>query len=1067
MVEFWNKSQTIEKLRKKYQNDKCQKFYFLDGPPYTSGKFHLGHAWNYALKDFVVRYKRSQGMNVWDRNGFDMHGLPTEHKVMEKFGLKTKEDIFKFGLDKFNQECEKFSREMAGLMTKDLVRWGISLDTSRPYMPITPEFIEGEWSLIKKAYDQDRVYYGEKVLTWCQHCETAVAKHECEYKNVKEDSIFLKFPVIGKNEKAGKNEKTEKKGKSSKNKEFLIVWTTTPWTIPFNLAVMVNPEIDYVKADVGGGEVWILAEALANVVVQVVAGKKIKILEKFKGDKLEGMEYRHPFEKMLPIYAELKKKHKKVHTVILSEQFVDTGAGSGLVHSAPGCGPEDQEACKPYKIPPFNTLSEQGFFPEEMGPFAGYRAKVDDKKFVKALEDTGSLIAVTDVEHEYPFCWRCHKPVVFRITYQWFFKIEDLRDKIIKGDAKVHWVPESSQNSYQSWVRNLKDNSISRQRYWGTPLPIWKCTDKKCPEIKVIGTRADIVKNGGIVPESAPGTPNLHIPWIDAVELKCQCGKSMKRVPDVIDVWVDSGTTSWNCLNNDPKLIKEWYPADCILEAKEQTRLWFSMLSICSYLMYGKISFKNVYTHGMLNDLNGVKMSKSLGNITSPYEIIDKYGVDVLRIYMCQNNAGKDINFSWDECATKSRNLQIIWNVHKLLISLATENQINPSKLDSAIIKNVLGLEEKYIFSRLNNTIKKVTELFDNYHLDEAILPLEEFYLELSRTYIQMIRDKSSIGDDQDKEVCVYTIYHCLMEFLKMFNIIAPFISETIYQNLREEFQLKEESLTNYLWPKSEERWIHPEFEEEVEISKWIIQSALAAREKAKLGLRWPIKSLIVESKNSAVLIALKKMEEIVKKQTNVKAISLVDRMSEVKLKIRPDFSKIGPIYGELSPQILAKLTIDSPQTILKHIEEDNFYQFRLEDSKTRETKEVKITKEMLIVERAVPEKYKDAEFKYGYIYLDLERNEELEAEGYARELMRSVQDLRKKAGLEKKDDISLVVKCDQKMKSWLEKFKSEIEEKVGAEKMVVSTTAPVKKYFNSADIEIKGQKLWMGLEKI
>lgn len=1037
MVEFWKSNQTIEKLRKKYQNERCQKFYFLDGPPYTSGKFHLGHAWNYALKDFVVRYKRSQGMNLWDRNGFDMHGLPTEHKVMEKFGLKTKEDIFKFGLDKFNQECEKFSREMAVQMAKDLVRWGITLDTSRPYMPITPEFIEGEWSLIKKAYDQDRVYYGEKVLTWCQHCETAVAKHECEYKNVKEDSIFLKFPI------------------KKKKKEFIIVWTTTPWTIPFNLAVMVNPEVNYVKADVGNGEKWILAEALANVVVQVVAGKKIKILEKFKGDKLEGLEYHHPFEKILPIYAELKKKHKNVHTVILSSQYVDTGAGSGLVHSAPGCGPEDQEACKPYKIPPFNTLTEQGFFPEEMGPFASYRAKVDDKKIVKALEESGSLIAITDVEHEYPFCWRCHKPVVFRITHQWFFKIEDIKDKIIKGDEKVHWVSKTCQNAYQSWVRNLKDNSISRQRYWGTPLPIWRCTDQKCPEVKIIGNRAEITKNGGIVPD------NLHIPWIDAVELKCKCGKTMRRVPDVIDVWVDSGTTSWNCLDNDPKLIKEWYPADCILEAKEQTRLWFSMLSICSYLMYGKSSFKNVYTHGMLNDINGIKMSKSLGNIVSPYEIIDKYGVDVLRIYMCQNNAGKDINFSWDECASKARNLQILWNIHKLLLGLASENKVNPAKLDASIIRNVFGLEEKYIFSRLNNTLKKVTELFNDYRLDEAISPLEEFYLELSRTYIQMIRDKSSVGDDQDKEVCIYTIYHCLMEFLKMFNVVAPFVSEAIYQNLREEFGLKEESINNYLWPKGEEKWINPEFEEEVEFSKWIIQSALAAREKAKLGLRWPIKSLIVESKNPAVLLALKKMEEIVKKQTNVKAISLVDRMPEVKLKIRPDFSKIGPIYGELSPQILAKLTIESPQSILKHIDDENFYQFTLEG------KEVKITKEMLVVERAVPEKYKDAEFKYGFVYLDLERNDDLEAEGFARELMRSVQDLRKKAGLEKSDEINLVVKCDAKMKSWLEKFKSEIEEKVGARKLVISAVEPVRKYFHSAEIEIKGEKFWVGLEKV
>ncbi|MEK6845680.1 MAG: class I tRNA ligase family protein, partial [Nanoarchaeota archaeon] len=618
-------------------------------------------------------------------------------------------------------------------------------------------------------------------ITWCQHCETAVAKHECEYENVKEDSIFLKFQLKG------------------KKNEYLIAWTTTPWTIPYNLAIMVNPELEYVKVDVGG-EKWILAKALAGVVVQAVAGRKMKILEEFKGDKLEGTEYLHPLEKHISKYSELKKKHKNVHTVILSEQYVDTSAGSGLVHCAPGCGPEDQEAAKPYKIPPFNSLTEQGFFPEGMGKFTGWRAKVDDAKFIQALKDEDCIISVTEVEHEYPFCWRCHKPVVFRLTQQWFLKTEAIKEKILKGNKKVHWVPETANNSYEAWVKNLKDNSVSRQRFWGTPLPIWKCQKCKGPEgIKVIGSRAEIEKNGGKVPE------NLHIPWIDSVELKCSCGGTMKRVPDIIDVWVDAGTTSWNCINNDPQLIKEWYPANAILEAKEQTRLWFSMLSICSYIQYGNNAFQNVYVHGMLNDLEGKKMSKSLGNILSPYELIDKHGVDVLRYYMGQNNAGEEINFSWEECANKARNLQILWNVHKFLLNLARENKANPFLSKKEIMHNLMvgegGLEERYIFSRLNSTIKKVTELYEAYRLDEAIAPLEAFYLELSRTYIQMVRDKSALGDEQEKELVMYTLAMALHKFLRMFSIVCPFISEAIYLNLKEEFHLKEESISHYSWP--------------------------------------------------------------------------------------------------------------------------------------------------------------------------------------------------------------------------------------------------------------------------
>src|SRR3989344_1331199 len=623
ILKYWAEKQVVEKLRER----KGPKFYFLDGPPYTSGKFHLGHAWNYALKDIAIRYKRMQGFKVWDRNGFDVHGLPTEHKVMEKFKLETKEDIQKFGVDKFVKECELYCLEMAEVMTKDLKRMGVTLDTSNPYMALKNEFMEGEWALMKKAYETQRLYYGEKVLTWCQHCETAVAKHECEYKTVKENSIFLKFPL------------------KNKKDEYLIIWTTTPWTIPFNLAVMVGPEIEYVKVQVGK-EKWIVAKELAREVVSLITGQEPKIVEEFRGMKLEGLEYTHPFEKKINIYTELKKKHPNVHTVILSKEFVDTSSGTGLVHSAPGCGPEDQEACKPYDIPPFNPVNEKGIMPEEMKVFAGLRAKENDPQFIDALEKENALLKKIKVEHEYPHCWRCRNPVVFRITHQWFFKVEDLREKMLKENKRVHWVPDTAKNAYESWVGNLKDNSISRQRYWGTPLPIWHCL--KCNNFKVIGSRQELKKEAGKIPA------NLHLPWIDQVTIHCKkCNQAMNRVPDVIDVWVDAGTASWNCLDNDPQKIKEWFPADFISEAKEQTRLWFSMLSIVSYIYFGKNSFKNVYVYGMLNDFQGQKMSKSLCNVISPYELIDKHGVDIMRFYMCQNKAGQDINFTWEECKAK------------------------------------------------------------------------------------------------------------------------------------------------------------------------------------------------------------------------------------------------------------------------------------------------------------------------------------------------------------------------------------------------------------------------------
>ncbi len=1133
ILEFWQKNRIFEQLREKRKKGK--KFYFLDGPPYTSGKFHLAHAWNYALKDILLRYKRSQNMHVWDRNGFDVHGLPTEHKVMEKFNLQTKEDIEKFGVSNFVQECEKFCLEMAGIMTKDLARMGVTFDLSNPYMALRTKFMEGEWDLIKKAWEKKLLYYGQKVLTWCEHCETAVAKHECEYENVTDCSIFVKFPLRDKNGQAKKD-------------EFLVIWTTTPWTIPYNLAIMAGPEIEYVKALVdldGRKEKWILAKALAGMVIGSVIGRPMKVLDEFKGEKLEGLEYVHPFEKYFSIYNLLKKDYPKIHSVILSEQYVDTSAGTGLVHAAPGCGPEDQEACEPYGIPPFNNLLEDGYFPEEMGKFAGMRAKVDDAQFREALEREGVLLATTNVEHEYPHCWRCHKPVIFRTTSQWFFKVEDIKDKILKENKDVHWVPETALNAYEAWVSNLKDNSITRQRYWGTAIPIWKCSDEKCQHVEVIGSRGELVKLAGAekVPE------NIHLPWIDEVQWPCpRCnnsfgkdsGKSsgnnsskssdvksiireafmmntdekvggkpsgvdrlrglhidtpnpmlstsnnssmssakskgmMKRIPDVIDVWVDAGTVSWNCLDNDPEKMKLWYPADAILEAKEQTKLWFSMLSICSYIYLDKKSFKNVYVYGMLNDIEGKKMSKSLGNIISPYELIDKHGVDVLRYYMCQNNAGEDINFSWDECLVKQRNLLILWNLHKLLINLAQENEFDPFASEAAELehKMVIGEEERYILSRLNSTIKNVTQTLEEYRLDEAIMPLEELYLELSRTYVQMIRDKVALGSKEKREVVISTIGKVLIELLKMFNIFVPFISEAIYQNFKEAFgssgSLKEKSISHHLWPKYDERMIDVELENSFLYAKDIIQAALNAREKAKLGLRWPLKELVIVSSSKELKESvIEKLEGIIKTQTNAKKIVVKPKMDNVEVIVKPNYGTIGSKYGKLTPEIVMKLGTGNPQEIISSLEKKGSYELKLDDEvvkddKTKDNKTVKkdktvkISGEMITIEQHVPPGFVEADFKHGFIYLNTARTDELEAEGYAREVMRKVQDARKNASLEKKDRINLFICAgENKMKMWLQKFKQEIEEKTGSSQMLLSSTDPNQKYDHLEEFKVK-----------
>ena len=848
VLKLWKDKQIYNKLKKR--NSKGKKFYFLQGPPYTSGKIHIGTAWNNCLKDQIMRYKRMQGFDVWDRNGYDMHGLPIENKVQKNLNIEDKKQIENYGVEKFVKECKKFSIEMANLMTEDLKKLGIWMNFDDPYMPIKNEFMENEWLLIKKAHEQKRLYLGEKTMTWCQSCETALAKHELEYENVKDTSIFVKFKIKG------------------KENEYLCIFTTTPWTIPFNLGIMVNPKIDYVKAKVDN-EMWVLAKSLASQVIQNFTSHKLEIKETFKGVKLKGVNYEHPFYDTLKNkYDEIKKESKNAFTVVLSERYVDISSGTGLVHMAPGCGPEDYEVGQENNIQPFNNLDEKGNYPRDMGEFSGLNAKKDNQLFIEALENRNALIATTQINHDYPHCWRCHNPVIFRTTTQWFFKIEDLIPKFVQQSKKVHWIPKIYGDSYLSWIENLKDNVVTRQRYWGTPMPLWQCDN--CEEKIIIGSINELKKYSGNIPQ------DLHKPWIDNVTFKCKkCKGTMKRIPDVLDVWLDSGTVSWNCLNNDSKLMKKFYPADFILEATEQTRLWFYMLQLCSNIVIGKNSFENAYLHGMIRDFEGKKMSKSLGNIISPSEVIEKYGVDTFRFYFHSLNAGKDVNFVWDELKIKFRNLGVLLNTSKYLLNYSDSDK-----------QSKLQVEDKWILSRLNSTIKKVTDMMDQYRLDEVADSIEELFLDLSRVYIKFVRDRI------DERIVIKIIEKVLLETLKMLSIISPFITEYIYQDLKKPLKLKEESIHLEKWPKFDSKLINKKLEEEMINVQKIIQEALAQREKIQFGIRWPLLEVEIQTKNK-----IKSFEDLIKKQVNVKKARIKESKEEKVLlnhKLNPELLKEG-----------------------------------------------------------------------------------------------------------------------------------------------------------------------------
>ncbi|MAG60794.1 isoleucine--tRNA ligase [archaeon] len=1043
VLHYWHSKKTVEALRKRGAGKK--KYYFLQGPPYTSGNIHLGHAWNMSLKDVVLRYKRMQGLDVWDRNGYDMHGLPTEQKVMKKFNLKDKQDILDFGLDKFATECEKFCTEIMHIMDKDFKRLGTTFDFSNPYQPIKKEFISSVWWLVKQAHKKKRLYQGLRTMHWDAATASAVAKHELEYKSVTDTSIYIKF-------------KRTTKG-APKDSHF-VIWTTTPWTIPLNLAIMVNPDLDYVDVEVetnGGKEVWTLAKTLHESVLEKAKIKKFKVIKEYKGKKLEGKSYEHPL-KVFDKLPENVQAAKKLFTVLLTKEYCDDTSGTGLVHTAPGCGPEDYEVGHTNGIPPFNCVNEEGFFADFKDEMNGLKAKDDDSKFIQMLDDEGVLIAKEKYTHDYPYGERSHEPVIFRTTKQWFFKMEDLKEKLLAMNEKVYWNPETSKNAFRSWLENLRDNSISKQRFWGTPIPIWKYVDPKTEEEEfiVVGSITELEKLSG------QKVKNPHIPFIDDITIE-KDGKVFKRVPDILDVWIDAGTASWNCLDypQNEELIKRYFPADFILEGKDQIRGWFNLLMVASALGFDKLPFKNVYMHGFVTDVEGVKMSKSLGNITSPYEIIDKHGADVLRLYMASTTAGEDISFSWEEIVVKEKFLKIVWNLHKLLISSAKESGINPFALDADLEEMQLGSSEKYILSNLQSTLTRVTDLMETYRLDKVGDVIEALFFNLSRNYVQMVRDRLATGSKEEKEIVLFTVAKVMLDGLKMLQMFCPFVSEVMYLNLKEEFSLEEESISHYMWPKVEKKLMDTKLEAQMQTLDLVMQASLNAREKAKLGLRWPIKELVVVSADSKTVKAVESLRDLLKSQLNVKDITVMPNLPGVKVEAEVNMKTIGPRFGKQSPEVIKHLSKVKMVDVLSSIEEKGSYVFHLSDKS-----DAQISMNDLLVSREVPKGFTEGSFKGGFVYVNMSRSAELEAEGYARELMRLVQNERKKAGLEKTDVITLHLQVPKDLAEAVSKFTEMIQAKVGASHVLVESKKAAKKHKHTVEAKVKKQEFVISFDK-
>jgi len=998
VLTYWEKESIYKEAKKRVSNGK--KFYFLDGPPYANGKVHVGTAWNKSLKDAFLRYKRKKGFNVFDRAGYDMHGLPVEHATEKELGLEDKEAIKRYGEKRFIEACRSLALRNMEIMNKDFKRLGVWMDFDNAYKTIDREFILGEWWLIKKAEEKGRLYEAYKTMHWCSHCGTALAKHELEYKTVTDDSIFIKFKI------------------KDKENEYLLVWTTTPWTLPFNLGVMVNPEMEYVKVEVehnGKKERWIIAKALMNTVIGGVLGKKYKLIEEFKGEEIEGLRY-EPVIPTKPLLEAVKnsKKPENAFTVLLSSEYVTPTAGTGLVHCAPGCGPEDYEVGYKYGLPIFNNLNEEGYFPEEMEWLAGFKAKKDDKKIIKYLKEKDILLAIEPVEHEYAHCWRCKNPVIFRTTKQWFFKIEDLKEKLLEFNRKVKWVPDwSGSKQFASWLENLRDNTITRQRYWGAPVPIWRC--KNCDHYEIIASDKEAEKLGGKLPE------DLHKPEIDKVVLKCpKCGGEMHRIPDVLDVWIDAGTTSWNAIGYPKKeeLFKEMYPPEFILEGKDQIRGWFNLLMIASIIALDKPGFRACYMHGFINDAKGRKMSKSLGNYILPKEVIEKYGADTLRYYFIGGtNPGLDLNYNDEDAKIRYRNLNILWNLKNYLIDIKNTYNVKPRMIEE-IKDDELDIEDKYLLSKTERAIKLAGEALEEYRISDVPGIIEEAFLSMSRDYVKLVREKI-VNSKEEREKKLGLMLYSYSRIINAFSIIAPFITEKIYQDLKKELKefsklemFKEKSIHLYPWPEPVEKYINEELEQEIDSSMDIVTAINSAREKAGIKKRWPIAKVVVIPFKESI------MKEIIARMGNTKSVE-ERKLEELRVEINnvEEIKKIAGVEIEKETREKEK-KLEALTNGLRIVDKNGV--------------ETIIPPEQIQVSIKGIELPEWSISPSGIVIIEKKQDPELVKEAISREIIRRIQYERKKQGLVKTQKIKAWINTSGMAREAVDQYIEEIKEKCG-----------------------------------
>ncbi|MBY8982572.1 MAG: isoleucine--tRNA ligase [Candidatus Lokiarchaeota archaeon] len=897
VLEFWKNKNIYSKIKFKEKGKKIWRF--IDGPPYTTGSIHLGTAWNKILKDYLIRYKRMRGFKVTDTPGYDTHGLPIEVQMEKILKIKNKQEILVYGVDRFITSCKNFAKENLKVMNEQFKRLGSYFwDWENPYITFKNSYIEGIWWTLKKAWEKGLLYQFYRPLNCCPRCATALAKHEHEYLNVKDTSIFVKFKAV------------------DMEKTYFIIWTTTPWTLVANTAIMANPIAEYAKVYIKDlDEYWIISKNSITFFISGQLGYKYKIDKDYCGEELEGMKYIHPLLEEVPYQKELIKESDKVHSILLSEEYVSASEGVGLVHMAPGHGPEDFEVGVKNGLPIFNPVKISGHYNEKAGVFKDQFVFDSNKEIMDILRKKGTLIDSDEIEHEYAHCWRCKSKLVYRATKQWFFKTESMNSKLLEKNEEIYWVPQWAGNKwFKSWLSTLRDWCISRQRFWGVPLSVWICDDKKCGDITVIGSAKELKKIAGECPD------DLHRPWIDEVSWKCEkCNHgTKKRIPDILDVWLDSGSVVWAAqeVYDGKSHYDTWTPADFIIEGKDQIRGWFNSLLCSAMISSDRKNYDACYMHGWVMR-DGEKMSKSLGNFIEPEDLINgtlkdlqrkkSYskikGIETFRFYCIgATQPGRDLNFNVKEYADTYRIINTIWNIYVYANEKFQLAKFDPYKHKYDI--NKMNKTDKWLLSRLHSTIKEITNLSNEYKLPWITEKLRDFIVnDLSRWYIILIRDKIDVySDDSEKYSIMSLLYDVLYNVLLLLAPVNPMLTEEIYLKMFKEYiksmDLEEtDSIHLQNWPKIEEKLIDTELENQMIFIQQLIEEARALKDENKIRLRWPNKKIVIESQEKIPEV---EFINIIKKMVNVKELEIKESFKPKNNFIKTD-SKYGTIYLDTS----------------------------------------------------------------------------------------------------------------------------------------------------------------------